>query len=190
MLCCWTARPASTSRNGISELTVYVATTDTVDIDELAAVAAGTFPLACPPGIADEHVSSFIDAHLSPTHFLAYLSDPQRAIIVARHDSRIAGYAMLIREAPELESRAAELSKLYVLADFHGQGVAAKLMDAALATAADWGLDYVWLGVNQKNQRAQRFYVKNGFTINGTRTFQLGTHLEDDYVMVRELSQP
>ena len=27
----------------------------------------------------------------------------------------------------------------------------------------------MWLGVNQLNQRAQRFYTKQGFTINGAR---------------------
>jgi ribosomal protein S18 acetylase RimI-like enzyme len=45
----------------------------------------------------------------------------------------------------------------------------------------------MWLGVNQLNQRAQRFYTKNGFTINGTKTFRLGAGVENDYVMVRPL---
>ena len=43
----------------------------------------------------------------------------------------------------------------------------------------------MWLGVNQNNQRAQRFYAKHGFTVNGTKTFRLGTGIENDYVMVR-----
>jgi ribosomal protein S18 acetylase RimI-like enzyme len=80
---------------------------------------------------------------------------------------------------------AVELSKMYVLPDNHGSGVSTALMDAALAAAADWGASCVWLGVNQKNIRAQRFYKKYGFTVNGNRTFQLGTHDENDYVMVR-----
>jgi ribosomal protein S18 acetylase RimI-like enzyme len=45
----------------------------------------------------------------------------------------------------------------------------------------------VWLGVNRANQRAQRFYLKSGFAIAGTRTFQLGNNVESDYVMIREL---
>ena len=58
------------------------------------------------------------------------------------------------------------------------------------AAAAEWGAECMWLGVNQKNQRAQHFYRKYGFTVNGTRTFQLGAHLESDYVMVRQLARP
>ena len=60
-------------------------------------------------------------------------------------------------------------------------------MDAALATAQGWCVCRVWLGVNQVNERAQRFYAKSGFTINGTRTFQVGANREDDYVMVCEI---
>ena len=64
-------------------------------------------------------------------------------------------------------------------------GVSAALMSAVLDEAATLGAAGVWLGVNQQNTRAQRFYAKHGFTITGTKTFRLGTHIEADYVMVR-----
>ena len=162
-------------------LAVGIATRDSVD--ELATVAARTFPLACPPSTPAENIASFIDTNLSTTRFAEYLADPHRAVLTARHDGRIVGYAMLIRGA----DGDAELSKIYLLADFHGTGLATALMDAALTTATDWGARSVWLGVNQGNQRAQRFYLKNGFKINGTRTFRVGASRENDYVMIREL---
>jgi GNAT superfamily N-acetyltransferase len=179
-------------------LAVHIATTDSVDAQELAAVAARTFPLACPPSTPAENIASFIDANLSATRFAEYLTDPQRAILTARQDGRIIGYAMLIRGVADLdipadvqravETRpAAELSKMYLLPDYHGAGVSTALMDTTLATAAEWGVRCVWLGVNQGNQRAQRFYLKGGFKVSGTRTFQVGARRENDYVMVREL---
>jgi ribosomal protein S18 acetylase RimI-like enzyme len=170
-----------------------IATADSADIVELAAVAARTFPLACPLSVASEDIAAFIDANLTDVRFAEYLADPQRLILTAGHNDRITGYAMLIngvnddpdvRQAVDIRP-AAELSKMYVLPAHHGSGVSTALMDAALAAAAEWGADCVWLGVNQKNQRAQRFYRKCGFTVNGTRTFQLGAHVEHDYVMVR-----
>lgn len=171
----------NTSRSGTSEL-YHVNSADPADADELAALAARTFPLACPPSVASEHVAAFIDANLSPSRFAEYLADPHRAVLAARRGGRIIGYAMLIRGAAD---DTAELSKLYALPDFHGAGVAAALMEAVLGKAADWGARTVWLGVNQKNQRAQRFYAKSGFAVSGTRTFRLGPHLENDYVMTR-----
>ncbi|MGA9676028.1 MAG: GNAT family N-acetyltransferase [Mycobacterium sp.] len=158
-------------------------------VDELAAVAARTFPLACPPSTPADDIASFIDTNLTATRFAEYLADPRHAVLTARHDDRIVGYAMLIRGDPDDpdDPDAAELSKLYLLPDYHGSGVATALMDTTLATAAEWGMRCVWLGVNQKNRRAQRFYLKSGFKINGTRTFRVGARRENDYVMVREL---
>ena len=184
MSCCWTRKPASTWRNGICDLSLTIARAAPADIGELAAVAAQTFPLACPPSVSAENIASFVAANLSAERFAEYLTDPRRTILAARLDGRIIGYAMLIRDE---DSADAELSKVYLSADQHGSGAAAALMEHALADATESGARRVWLGVNQKNQRAQRFYSKHGFTVDGTRTFRLGDHLEHDYVMAREL---
>lgn len=176
--------------------TVQLASTDSVDTHELAAVAARTFPLACPPSIARENIASFIDTNLSAARFDEYLADPRRVILTAQHGDRIVGYAMVVDgvgDDPDVACAvdirpAAELSKMYVLPDFHGIGLSAALMEHAVAAVADWHLRCMWLGVNQENVRAQRFYAKHGFRISGNRTFQVGDDLrEHDYVMVREL---
>lgn len=163
---------------------VRVVTTESVDVQQLAELAARTFPLACPTSAAREDIAAFIDANLSAECFARYLADPHRAILAAELDGRIVGYAMLIHD---LAGDAAQLSKIYVAPEQHGAGTAAALMRLALDTAGRWGVSRVWLGVNQKNQRAQRFYAKHGFTVSGTRTFQLGAGREDDYLMSRTL---
>jgi ribosomal protein S18 acetylase RimI-like enzyme len=179
------------------EPVVAIATADSVDAAELAAVAARTFPLACPPSVALADIAAFIDANLSDARFAEFLADPQRRILTAADHGRIIGYAMLISgvsDDPEVQRAvdirpAAEISKMYVLADHHGSGVATALMDAALAACGEWEADCVWLGVNQKNERAQQFYRRCGFTVSGTRSFRLGDHTESDYVMVRPLTR-
>lgn len=113
-------------------------------------------------------------------------------------DAAIVGYAMLvdgITEDPDVQRAvtlrpATQLSKMYVLPEFHQAGVAALLMSAALAEAAAGGANGVWLGVNQENERAQRFYLKHGFTRSGTKTFLVGERLENDYVMQRSVAAP
>jgi ribosomal protein S18 acetylase RimI-like enzyme len=174
---------------------IDVAAADEADLSELADVAARTFPLACPPSATPENVAAFIDENLSQARFRDYLADPDRAVLAARDDGRIVGYAMLIRGVPDdgdvqravTERPAVELSKMYVLPDCHGAGVSAALMTAALKQAGNLVAKCVWLGVNQDNRRAQRFYAKHGFSINGTKTFRLGAGIENDYVMVRPL---
>ncbi|MGV9797177.1 N-acetyltransferase family protein [Mycobacterium sp. NPDC003449] len=165
------------------------------DLPELAAVAAATFPLACPPSATPDNIAAFIAEHLSEQRFGEYLADPDRIVLVAR-GAGITGYAMLIRGVPDDEDvaravpqrPALELSKIYVRPESHGAGAATALMGAALDRAAELGVGCVWLGVNQENRRAQRFYTKHGFTINGTKTFRLGAGVEHDYVMVRPIS--
>ncbi|OBI72798.1 GNAT family N-acetyltransferase [Mycobacterium sp. E740] len=162
------------------------------DLTELADVAARTFPLACPPSSTPDDIAAFVEENLSEARFREYLADPDRAVLVAR-DASILGYAMVIRGEPDdpdvqraVELRpAVEVSKLYVSPDSHGAGVSAALMIAAVQQAEQFGARAVWLGVNQQNHRAQRFYAKHGFSVTGTKTFQLGEAMENDYVMVR-----
>jgi ribosomal protein S18 acetylase RimI-like enzyme len=174
---------------------VHLATAGSVDTAELAAVAAQTFPLACPPSTPPKNIASFVATNLSASRFAEYLDDPQRAILTARQKGRIIGYAMLIRgvgDDPDVQQAvaarpAAELSKIYLLPDYHGAGVSTALIELTLTTAEEWGARCVWLGVNQENLRAQRFYAKSGFRITGTRTFHVGDRRENDYVMVHDL---
>ena len=166
------------------------------DLVELADVAAATFPLACPPSAAAEDVDAFIVATLSASRFGQYLADPGRVVLTATDADRVIGYTMLVRRAyisgvdadvpPSVTPRpAVELSKMYVMPDWHGSGAAGLLMRAGITWAEAGGARAVWLGVNQGNQRAQRFYRKHGFDTVGARTFRLGANLEDDFVMVR-----
>lgn len=174
---------------------IDVAAAVDADLPELADVAAQTFSLACPPAVTPENIAAFIDENLSEDRFRDYLADPDRVVLAAREDGRIVGYVMLIRGIPDDDDvqravmlrPSVEVSKMYVLVDSHGGGVSAALMTAALDTAMELDAKSAWLGVNQQNQRAQRFYAKHGFVVNGTKTFRLGTSIERDYVMVRTI---
>jgi tRNA (guanine37-N1)-methyltransferase len=164
------------------------------DLERLAALAALTFPLACPPGSTAQDQRAFIDTVLSADRFADYLADPSRDVLVAE-DGDLLGYTMLVAGEPSDEDvRAAlhlrptvELSKCYVHPDRHGAGIAQALMAASFEAARERGAQGMWLGVNQQNARAQAFYVRSGFAIVGTKHFTVGTRIEDDYVLERPL---
>jgi diamine N-acetyltransferase len=166
------------------------------DAQALHALAAVTFPLACPPGSTEADQRAFVDAHLSTAAFGGYLADPARVVLLDEDaDGRAVGYTMLVVGPPaDADVRAAvpgtdvaELSKCYALPDAHGTGVAGALVTATLAEAAARGAATVWLGVNEENARAQRFYAKHGFAVVGTKRFQVGSRLERDLVLARPL---
>ncbi|MDI9897282.1 N-acetyltransferase [Rhodococcus sp. IEGM 1381] len=175
-------------------MTVRVATID--DAPGLAELAAVTFPLACPSGTRPEDIESFISNTLSVKHFQTYVADASKVVLVDDGAVReLLGYAMLVVGDPsDPHIRASlthlptlEVSKLYVRPTGHGTGVAGRLMTAALDHASEIGCAGSWLGVNQENERAQKFYRKHGFRIAGTKTFVVGGRTEDDYVMETEL---
>lgn len=167
------------------------------DLPALAELAALTFPLACPASIGPADAAAFIASRLSREAFAAHLAEPSHRVLVATDDDGgpLIGYTLLILGEPADADAAAavtirptvELSKCYVHPVHHGTGTAAALMGASLAAARGLGAGSVWLGVNQHNSRAQRFYAKNGFTVAATKHFTVGTVREDDYVMTRAL---
>lgn len=173
-------------------VTVRRATAD--DAVELARVAAITFPLACPPTTTEAAKAHFIATKLSREAFAGYLASRDHILLVAEAGGATAGYTMLVAGDPVDPDVAAavstrptiELSKVYVMPDQHGTGVAAALMDASVATARATGAVSMWLGVNTENTRANRFYEKSGFRIVGAKKFRLGDVDEDDFV--RELT--
>ncbi|MBB4854402.1 ribosomal protein S18 acetylase RimI-like enzyme [Mycobacteroides chelonae] len=176
---------------------IQVSVATVADSTAVAAVAARTFPLACPPSSTPQDIAAFIATNLTAIQFDEYIRD-NRVLVARQDDAAIVGYAMLVdgvADDPDVQRAvtlrpAVQLSKMYVLPEFHQAGVAAALMTAALTEAATLGATGVWLGVNQENERAQRFYTKHGFSRSGIKTFQVGERLENDYVMQCSVAAP
>lgn len=177
-------------------MTVRVREAGADDAAGLHGLAEATFALACPPGTTDDAISDFLATALSETSFAGYLADSKYVLLIAEVDGIAAGYSMLVAEKstdPDVVAAitgdpSVGLSKFYVTQTHHGAGVAAVLMAATLSAARERGAASVWLGVNEHNARANRFYEKNGFAQVGTKRFRLGGRWEDDFV--RELVLP
>lgn len=175
----------------------------------VAWLAALTFPSACPPGTSVATMA----AHLSPDAVRGWVDSDAHALLVAvdgDHGSSTVpttptaplGYALVAFGEPDGDEERqvlrtvvgagpyAELSKIYVHPDVLGGGVAARLLEAAVAAVAERagtvGVDApLWLGTNAQNARAQSFYRKHGFEVAGTRAYDVGGVRHDDVVMVR-----
>jgi len=153
-------------------------------------LARDTFPLACPVSTTPEAIASFIAEHLSVASFTGYLADASCTLLIGDVDGQPAGYVLLRAQEPSdpdvaqaLTVRPSlELSKCYVLSSFHGAGVASALIEASRDWARENGFAALWLGVNNENVRANRFYEKMGFAIVGTKKFLVGERWEDDFV--------
>ncbi|WP_337064559.1 GNAT family N-acetyltransferase [Rouxiella badensis] len=155
------------------------------DAAAISHLAVATFHLACPKSTPAEDVRNYIETNLQIECFENLLTSPSRKLHVIEVDGRIIGYSMLSLEPesvgiPEADG-IAELTRCYVLAEFHGAGYAQKLVSETLHSIEG----HVRLLVNEENGRAIKFYTTHGFTPVGAAYFYVGQDKDRDHVMVR-----
>lgn len=168
------------------------------DADALSALAALTFPLACPPELSYADIASFIEAGLSPAAFRDYLSDGDNLVLVTRDDQgdllsyvlAIPGVVMDPGSAEELLGQyPLGISKFYAAPRAQGTGLARAMLAEVVRLAQVAGFDSLWLGTNLANGRARRFYEREGFVERGRRFFTVGEHRCEDAVYELMLHQ-
>ncbi len=115
--------------------------------------------------------------------------DVTEFIIVEADEVPIAYMKLNWDEAPEKirGRRPMQISRLFLLQKWVGKGLGDRLMQMALERAKRRGHQVVWLTVWSKNERALRFYHKHGFRKVGELDFYLGTEVQLDYYMQREV---
>jgi ribosomal protein S18 acetylase RimI-like enzyme len=101
------------------------------------------------------------------------------------------GFAQLQAERAPADvptQKPVELKRFYVDKPWQGQGLARDLMAAVEREARRRGARELWLGVWQRNERAQAFYRKCGFRKVGTQVFVVGDDPQTDDVMLKEIT--
>ncbi|HEX5577527.1 MAG TPA: GNAT family N-acetyltransferase [Gemmatimonadaceae bacterium] len=127
----------------------------------------------------------------TPEIQLAELRDASKTYLIAEVEGEAAGFAMVGTPESKLCNTCAapiELFRFYVDKVWHGRGVAQTMMNAVDELARAMGGRTVCLGVWEHNDRAKRFYEKIGFRDIGSQPYVLGTDIQTDRVMVREIA--
>jgi ribosomal protein S18 acetylase RimI-like enzyme len=76
-----------------------------------------------------------------------------------------------------------ELQKIYVLPEYQQMGVGSALLRHVLSMAKEIFPDFLWLDATISNERAIRFYERNGFQRIGKQYFTIGTQTFEYFVM-------
>ncbi len=132
---------------------------------------------------ASEHSRAVYDSLLTRADAGVWLAE-------ALEGAAPVGYAVLERaKLPVTDPQPddVEIKRIYVLGRFHGTGLGARLMAAALAEAKHGGARRALLGVYAQNHRALAFYAKQGFTRIGERRFQVGANTYGDHILALQL---
>lgn len=140
---------------------------------------------------AAEDLYPFLDETHSEQAVAREMADPTRAYCLAERDGRLLGYCKLGLACgwPQHARgrRVMELKQLYTAADATGGGIGGALMEWAVADLTVRGADEVQLSVWSENFGAQRFYARYGFAKVADTTFQVGTHVDEEFLLARML---
>src|SRR5205085_9967041 len=157
----------------------------------LAELGARTFYDTFAPHCSPEDMAAYLTEAFSPEIQAAELADQSRLFFIAELDGRAVGYAQLhAADVPTCVSGAKpiELARMYCAKEWHGQGVAHALMRVGLDEARGAGYETMWLGVWERNWRAQAFYRKWDFRVVGSHVFPVGSDPPTDLLMERTLT--
>ncbi|HEY6899562.1 MAG TPA: GNAT family N-acetyltransferase [Puia sp.] len=138
----------------------------------------------------EENMRIFLEEQNPLERQMAEVGAPGRIFLLAYAGEEAVGYVSLrIAEPPnELQhEKAVEIVQLYSEQKMIGKGVGAALMEAALDVARAEGMEWVWLGVWEHNQRAIAFYRKWGFEPFGEHVFFVGLDAQTDWWMKKKL---
>ncbi|MBZ5535617.1 MAG: GNAT family N-acetyltransferase [Acidobacteriia bacterium] len=157
----------------------------------LAELGAQTFHDTFAADNTPEDMAAYLTSSFSPEKQAAELVEPGATFFIAELDGAVAGYAHLRPgQVPVCVThpRSIELVRLYVTRDWFGRGVGEALMEACVGAARQAGFQSMWLGVWERNGRAQAFYRKWDFQVVGQHVFQVGSDPQTDLLMERDLS--
>jgi len=137
-----------------------------------------------------ENMQAYLSTAFTLDGITADLANPAITFHVAENEGEPIGYAKLVAGAPPEcvhGERAIEIERFYLDRRWHGSGVAMTLMEICIGHAQEQGFTTIYLGVWEKNFRAQAFYRKWGFDRVGEHVFHMGEDPQVDWWMSRAL---
>jgi len=159
------------------------------DTTALSVIAATTFYDTYGAYNKQETIQRYIDKWFSTSQMCKELSDDRIIYYLVYDQQQLSGYIKLQFVNPHQNSdlNGVELSRLYLLKQWHGSGVSEVMLNHCYKIAEELKQDAIWLSVWEKNNRAIRFYEKHGFVKKGNLIFKMDDEDQNDFLMVKHL---
>lgn len=136
------------------------------------------------------NMQHYLDTQITATRIRTELENPDSIWYKASKEHTIIGYLKLNCGPAQTElqdNKALEIERIYVLQQYQGLHAGKALLQKAIDIAKTLTLDYIWLGVWERNIQAIGFYKRHGFIEFDTHGFLLGDELQTDILMKLDL---
>jgi diamine N-acetyltransferase len=156
------------------------------DAAALAKLGEDTFVAAFGHLYAPQDLEAFLAEVHNPQAVAAEIAGDECTHCLVEHEGALIAFCKLrypTKFGDHSDARnPIELGQLYALPGHTGSGIGAKLMDWALDQARAGAHDAILLSVYSENFGAQRFYQRYGFGKIADITFQVGEHVDPEYL--------
>lgn len=157
------------------------------DLKELQAISKKTFFETFAAQNTAENMAHFLATSFTDEKLHKELLNPGSLFFFASLHNKPVGYLKLNFGSAQTElqqdNTSAEIERIYVLQELHGQKIGQLLFNKAIETAIENNKLYLWLGVWEKNEKAIGFYEKNGLVKFGSHKFVVGNDEQTDIMM-------
>jgi ribosomal protein S18 acetylase RimI-like enzyme len=160
------------------------------DVAALSAFGRRVFGQTFAPENTPEDLEAYLDRAYIQARQHEEIADPGIDTLLLEENDDLIAFAQLrdgLIGNGVTGQRPLELWRFYVDFAWHGRGVAHALMASVEEAARARGAGTLWLGVWERNVRAQAFYRKQGFTVVGSQIFVLGSDPQRDLIMAKQL---
>jgi len=160
------------------------------DAEMIADMSRRTFYDSFAKDNTKEDMDKFMNEQFTRELLMEEVGAPGNIFIVAEHNGKPAGYVRLRENnnPPELKGiETIEIARIYAETAMIGKGIGKALMEKSIAVAKEQNKQLIWLGVWEKNFRAIEFYTGWGFKKFSEHPFVVGTDVQTDWLMKKEL---
>lgn len=139
-----------------------------------------------PPHNTEENINKYLNENFTLENIIRELHNPNSEFYFAWINNQIAGYIKINfgnAQTEPVEGNTLEIERIYVVKEQQGKKIGQLLFQKILQIAKEKSIEFIWLGVWEKNPGAIKFYKRNGFKVFDTHKFMLGTDLQTDIMM-------
>lgn len=161
------------------------------DLDQLRTIAEATFRDTYEADNDPEDFKDYIQTAFSENRIQKALMTPGSCFYFVFEKDQIVAYFQVNEWNAQSDLQlkdSLELERIYVLPEFKGKGIGKWILDGVCKMARIKGLQRVWLGVWEQNDKAIKFYHRHGFRKFGEHPFIIGRDKQTDWLLEKELN--
>lgn len=160
------------------------------DLDILVKISKETFIHAFEKDNNPKDFKNYIDRAFARSTILSELDNPNSLFYFVYTQGKLIGYFKLNEASAQNETftkSSIELERIYVINNHQNKGFGNQIVNYILNFVSSKKVQFIWLGVWQKNKSAITFYERLGFIKFDTHPYYIGSDKQTDWLMKLDL---